>query len=112
MRILRLIYQLSHRFDSKEERFKIFKNAIEKASNSLHTIVHEVSVQGQQHGKYDSSKQAEPEEKLTLNVAWLNELEQHACEKIANWAKDGHLAKYKDLPVIYIIGKNRVKRRM
>lgn len=69
MRILRLIYQLSHRFDSKEERFKIFKNAIEKASNSLHTIVHEVSVQGQQHGKYDSSKQAEPEEKLTLNAA-------------------------------------------
>lgn len=33
MRILRLIYQLSHRFDSKEERFKIFKNALEKASN-------------------------------------------------------------------------------
>lgn len=66
----------------------------------LHTIVHEVGVQGQQHGEYDSSKQAEPEEKLTLNAAQLNELEQHACEKIANWAKDGRLAKHKDLPII------------
>lgn len=100
MRILRLLYQLSHRFDSHDERFRIFKNAIEKANKSLYTMAHEVSVQGQQHGKYDSKRQPQPEEKLTVNTQQLEELEKFACKKIKIWAADGRLVKHKDLPSI------------
>ena len=100
MRILRLLYQLSHRFDSKEERFEVFKKAIEKANRSLYTLVHEISVQGQQHGKYGLRKQAEPEERLTVNAKQLEQLEQLACNKIIEWAKDGRLARHRELPSI------------
>ena len=100
MRILRLSYQLSHRFDSHEERFRIFRNAIEKATKSLHTVVDEVRVQGQQHGKDSSREKSEPEEKLTVNAAQLKELEELACNKIESWANDGRLAKHRDLPSI------------
>ncbi|RMF93931.1 MAG: hypothetical protein D6734_08960, partial [Candidatus Schekmanbacteria bacterium] len=100
MRLLRLFYQLSHRFDSQERRFNIFKHAIEKATRSLYTIVHEVSVQDQQHGKYGSKETPEPEEKLTVNSEQLEELEKLACNKIEIWAEDGRLAKHRHLPSI------------
>jgi len=100
MRLLRLFYQLSHRFDSRERRFNIFKRAMEKTTRSLYTIVHEVSVQDQQHGKYGSKETSEPEEKLTVNSEQLEELEKLACNKIESWADDGRLAKHKHLPSI------------
>lgn len=93
MRILCLFYQLSNRFDSHEKRFGIFKRAMEKATRSLYTIVHEVSVQGQQHGKY-GAKSPDPEEKRTVNSEQLEELEKLACDKIESWAEDGRLAKH------------------
>lgn len=100
MRILRLLYQLSHRFDSKEERFKIFKNAIKRSNRSLYPLVNEISVQGQQHGKYGLKKHAEPDERLTVNAKQLEQLEQLACNRIIEWAKDGRLAKHRELPSI------------
>jgi len=100
MRLLRVFYHLSHRFDSQEKRFNIFKHAIEKATRSLYTIVHEVSVQGKQHGKYGSKETPEPEEKLTVNSEQLEELEKLACNKIESWAEDGRLAKHRHLPSI------------
>lgn len=100
MRILSLFYQLSHRFDIKEKRFNIFKNAIEKATKSLYTIVNEVSVQGQQHGKYDQNKEPTPEEKQTVSPVQLEELEKLACNKIEIWAEDGRLSKHIHLPYI------------
>ena len=93
MRLLRLFYQLSNRFDSHKKRFDIFKRAMEKAARSLYTIVHEVSVQGQQHGKY-GAKSPDPEEKRTVNSEQLEELEKLACDKIESWAEDGRLAKH------------------
>lgn len=56
MRLHRLFYKLSHRFDSHERRFNIFKRAIEKTTRSLYTIVYEVSEQDRQHGKYGSKE--------------------------------------------------------
>lgn len=97
MRILRLFYQLSHRFDNKEKRFYIFKNAIEKAGRSLYTITNEIAVQGQQHGKYGSEKKSKPEEELTVNATQLEELEKLACNKIEIWAKDSRLSKHRYL---------------
>jgi len=93
MRLLRLFYQLSNRFDSHEKRFGIFKRAMEKATRSLYTIVHEVSLQGRQHGKY-GAESPDPEEKRTVNSEQLEELEKLACDKIESWAEDGRLAKH------------------
>ena len=101
MRLLRLFYQLSNRFDSHEKRFDIFKRATEKATRSLYTVVDEVSVQGQQHGKY-GAESPDPEEKRTVNSAQLEELEKIACDKIESWAEDGRLAKHRDLlPILF-----------
>jgi len=110
MRLLRLFYQLSHRFDSHEMRFNIFKRAMEKTTRSLYTVVHEVGVQGQQHGKYGSKENPEPEEKLTVNLEQLEELEKLACNKIESWAEDGRLAKHRHLSYILFRWKDWAKR--
>jgi len=110
MRLLRLFYQLSHRFDSHEMRFNVFKRAIEKTTRSLYTIVHEVGVQDQQHGKYGSKETPEPEEKLTVNSEQLEKLENLACNKIESWAEDGRLAKHRHLPSILFRWKEWGKR--
>ena len=100
MKILRISHQLIHRFDNRDKRFKIYKHAIGKAEQSLHTIVNEVGVQDQQHGKYGLSKTKSPENELTLNSDQLEKLEKLACNKIESWAKDGRLRKHKNLPFI------------
>ena len=100
MRILRICYQLIHRFDSCEKRFNILKNAIKKATRSLYTIVHEVGVLGQEQGKFGSKESPEPKDKLTINAGQLEKLEKLACDKIENWEKDGRLKKHEHLPSI------------
>jgi predicted KAP-like P-loop ATPase len=97
MKILHIFYQLLHRFDNHEKRFMILKNAIERANNSLYIIVREVVLLDQQHGRYDSTKIAEPEEELTVNSEQLTELEKIACGKIENWAGDGRLKTHRNL---------------
>lgn len=100
IKLSRLFYQLSHRFDNHENRFNIFKNAMEKANSSLYTIVNEISIQDQQHGKYGSNEPPEPEEKLTVKAEQLEKLEKIACEKIEIWAEDGRLNGHRKLPSI------------
>lgn len=100
MKILRIFYQLLHRIDDKEKRFNILKNAIDKANDSIYTCVHEVSVQGQQHGKFSSNERPMPEQEQTLTLEQLDKLEKLACDKINNWAEEGRLADHKELPRI------------
>lgn len=100
MRILRICYQLIHRFDDCEKRFNILEQAIQKATRSLYTLVHEVGVLGQEQGKFGSKESPEPKDKLTINAEQLERLEKLACDKIENWAKDGRLEKHKHLPII------------
>lgn len=102
MRIIRICYQLSNRFGNHDKRFEIFKNAIEKATRSLHTIVLEVSIQGQQHGKGPVRDEPLPEIERTVNENQLNELERIACKKIRTWADDGRLKEHNRLPYILI----------
>ena len=105
MRILRIIYQLLYRFNTDEERFEILKNAIKNANKSLYTIVHEISVQDQQHGKYNFKKSRKPESEWTVNDKQLEELENLACEKIEKWAKNGKLNNHKYLIAILFAWK-------
>lgn len=89
LRILRIVHQLSHRFDNQIKRFEILKAAIHDTLHSINTIVEEISrldgEQGRFHGEPD------PEEKWTVNKEQLEELEQLASSKIKDWAQEGRL---------------------
>ena len=91
MRILRLFYQLSHRYDEHDQRYKLFVDAINVSKQSLYTFVHEVGVQCQQHGKYGAKEKPEPPEKTTVNAEQLDELVELARKKIEDWANIGKL---------------------
>lgn len=97
MRILRLFYQLSHRFQDNETRFKIFVDAIEKAKRSLYTIVNEIGVQCQQHGKFGFKEKPELSEKTTVSSDQLDKLVKLGLSKIKEWAKSGKLAEHSHL---------------
>src|SRR5574341_640106 len=102
MRISRVFYQLLHRIEDKNQRLEIYKSAIEGAEQSLYMCVSEVALLGQQHGKLTLNKNPQPEDKQTLTLQQVEELETLALTKIEQWAKDGRLAKSKYLlPVLY-----------
>jgi predicted KAP-like P-loop ATPase len=98
MRLLRIMYQLTQRLQDQQKRFEIFRTAITEAKESLYTIVHEVGVQGQHHGKWTSKEEKpEPEEKRPVSSEQLTVLEGLACEKIRLWASDGRLKDHSKL---------------
>lgn len=98
MKVMRLMYRLSQRYESHNERFALCRSAIEQASRSLYTVVREVGLQGQQHGKFRANNEpADPEEKRTVNPAQLEELEKLAVQKISQWAEDGRLNAHPNL---------------
>ncbi len=97
-----IFYKLIHRFESNDERFSIFKRAINKTTRSLATIVYEVSAQELQHAKGGSNVTPVSKEKQTVNSGQLEELKKIACDKIRSWAKNGKLAKHKYLAYILL----------
>lgn len=94
MCIMRLFYQLSHRFKEHKKRFEIFANAIAKAKNSLYTIVNEIGLQCQQHGKYGFKEKPEPPENTTVNSDQIDELVKMALKRIEEWAESGKLVRH------------------
>jgi len=118
LRILRIIYQLINRFDKQYDRYSILKYAIQKATRSIYTIVHEVGVQDQEHGRYElrgnDLENPDPEEYRTVNPQQLDHLELLAAEKINLWVEKGQLAKNEHLDEILLLwenweGKSKVK---
>lgn len=97
MRILRLFYQLSHRYTEHKQRFKIFADALNNTKKSLYTVVKEIGVQCQQHGKYGFKEKSEPPENMTVNSDQLDELVNLALKKIEEWAESGKLAEHDHL---------------
>jgi len=105
MKVLRLFYQLSHRLETQEQRFLLFKEAMNNANRSLYTIVNEVGVQMQQHGEYNSDKEPTPIEQRTVGPDHLTELKKIARDKIDLWAKNGRLANHEKLVSILYLWK-------
>jgi len=97
LRVLRITHQLLRRLDDRAKRFSILEEAFKKAGQSIFTIVHEVSVQDQEHGRYKLKDKPRPDEELTLPGEYLDKLEKLACDKLTIWAQDGRLAKHKKL---------------
>lgn len=103
MKVLRLFHQLSRRLETHQERFLLFKEAIEEANISLYTIVNEVGVQMQEHGEYSSEKEPTPLEQRAVEPEHLIELKKMACSKIERWAEDGRLANHAKLvSILYL----------
>lgn len=100
MKILQIIYQFTLRFDTKEEKYILLKNAIEKSENSLYIFVKKLSIEDARQGRYNLRDYPQPEENWTVDSDQLEDLERIACEKIEIWAEDGRLAKHNELASI------------
>lgn len=106
MKVMRLLYQFSRRYESKDDRYALFRTAIERTNHSLYTVVREVGLQGQQHGKWRANNEpADPEEKRSVRSEQLVELEKLAVAKIAIWANDGRLRDHSKLVSILYMWK-------
>jgi predicted KAP-like P-loop ATPase len=97
MLILRINYQILLRL-SQEQRFSIYQDAIEKG-NSISIIEMEVTVLGQEHGKFGGEiKRPEPDR--VVNGHQLEKLENLALTKIRYAVKQGKLIDSPKLPSI------------
>ena len=94
-KVLRVFYQLGKRYDTQEERFNLLQPAMEKAEESLWTVVREVSILGREHGKATTEEKLAPEEERTVNAEQLTMLEQIALEKIKAWVAAGRLPSHR-----------------
>lgn len=98
----RIFYKLIHRFESHDERFNIFKRAIEKSTRSLATIVYELTELEIQHPQYGFQETSVPKEEQTVNLEQLVELKKITSNKIQSWAKDGRLSMHRHLAYILL----------
>lgn len=88
MRLLRIFHQLAFRLETHEERFDVLSSAMDEAINSIYTLVHNVVILGQEHGKLMSDENAQPVENRTVDAEQLAQLENIAVEKIHLWARE------------------------
>ncbi len=100
MKILRTFYKLGKRYETQAERFELLRPAMEEAQESLWTVVHNVGILGQEHGKVTTKERLTPEEERTVNPEQLAELEQIALKKIREWAADSRLPTHRDFGAI------------
>lgn len=107
MQVMRILYQLSQRFETQDHRFELFRRAIDEATRSIYTIVREVGLQGQQHGKRRAKgEEADPPEKRSVSAEQLTELEHLVASKIELWARDKNLVTHPELaPILYSWGE-------
>lgn len=99
MKILRVTNRLLERLENQEDRYTILCHAIFNARNSLYTIIEDISVQDQEHGKYGFAERPNSsEEDRLLNGNQLENLEKLAYSKIKKWADNGKLLGSKRLP--------------
>lgn len=103
LQIGRIFYQLSKRLHSQEDRYEIFRESIENATNSLHTIVYEISGQMDEHGEDKADKQLEPEESRAISTKQLSSLKELTKSKIREWADEGKLISHRNfVSIIYL----------
>jgi predicted KAP-like P-loop ATPase len=95
-RVARVIYFYTKDLKDKQKCFKIFKDAILGAKNSIYTIVDAIIWLGHEHGKL-TKHGPKPEEERRIDEKQLEELEGIACQKIKEWAEDGRLLKSQEL---------------
>lgn len=100
MRLHRIFHQLLQRIENTTERFDVFSNAINKTINSLYILVHELTVQSEEHMGDETN--AIPVEHRDFTPSQLLALKKFVVEKILAWAENGRLAEHpKLIPILY-----------
>lgn len=105
MRILRITYQLINRIKSQNDRYNLLYKAIMDSTRSIYTIVHEVAVQDQEHGRYELGE-PKPGQYRTVSSQQLDDLEDLATKKINVWVRNGELDKNPYLDEILVLWEN------
>ncbi len=95
MRIHRICQQILRQYPDTEKRYAVLEEAIKKANKSLYTIVHELTVQAQQHT--EESATYLPLEYRDITPEQLFKLQQHTVRKIQYWAEIGRLGEHPTL---------------
>ncbi len=100
MRIHRILHQLLRRYENNDERFHVFKKAVEKIVNSIYTTVHELNEQSRQHNEQEDTYL--PAEQRDFTYEQLQELKKIAVEKIMVWTDSDRLIEHPQLiPILY-----------
>lgn len=100
MRIHRILHQLLRRYDSNEERFVIFREAIKKSTMSLYSLIHELEAQSDTPLEYEDI--LVPEDQRDFSLDQIEVLKKLTVGKIIYWAEIGRLAEHpKLLEILY-----------
>ncbi len=99
MRIHRIIHALLKRINSAEGRYILLQNAIDSASKSIYTLIHEVHEQSREHN--EESDTFVPEEYRDFTPDQIQSLKLLTVDKIKFWAAHGSLADHpRLLPIL------------
>jgi predicted KAP-like P-loop ATPase len=100
--VMQLVYQITKRVATEQERFEILRDAITSATESLYAPVTTISVEDQGHSRFEDAKRVRDPSRSDELVtdAHLDELEQLMRAQIEVWAADGRLAEHASLPYI------------
>lgn len=100
MRMHRILHQLLRRYDSNQERFEIFREAIKNSIMSLYILIHELIIQTREQAIYETS--LVPENQRDFTFEQLETLKKLTVAKIIYWAENGRLAEHpKLLEILY-----------
>jgi len=97
IRMRRIIWQLLRRYNDKNKRFEILRNAFEKG-RAISMMVSELISFWQQHGKYGSTKKSD--EDILLDKNHLETLQEIVLDKIKKAEKEDKLLNTPFLPSI------------
>lgn len=95
MRIHRILHQLFRRYESNEERFIVFREAIKKATMSLYILVHELNAQLDERLEYEDT--LIPDHQRDFSFDQLEILKKLTVGKIIYWAEIGRLTEHPKL---------------
>ena len=97
IRMERIICQLLRRYNNKDKRFEILKNAFEKGQ-AISMMVKKLVSFWQQHGKYGGTKKSD--EDILLDEDHLKVLQEIVLDKIRGAVKEGSLLNTPFLPQV------------
>lgn len=95
MRVHRIIHELLRHFVTNEERFNVFSSAMNKANNSIYTMVHEIKEQ--QKEQLESGDDYVPIEYRDFTPEQIIELKKIAVNKIKSWVDTQRLPSHPKL---------------
>lgn len=102
MQVSRICHRLTKNIESQDNRFEIYKVAIEKSEDSIYPLLYKIGVFSQENGRHNTEGNLKSELDRTVNIEQLKILESIALDKIRIFSSSGKLIKHRDLlSIIY-----------